>query len=139
MKSPAVWQSLVQLARYGALGLLTNVAGYMLYLGITYLGVGAKVAMSVLYCVGVCISFFGNRTWVFRSDAKMLGTTIRYIAAYAIGYVINFSILTVFVDRIGYSHAYVQAVAIVIVAIFLFISFKVFVFPRTDVINGNAG
>lgn len=139
MRSASSWQWTIQLLRYGTLGVLTNVSGYLLYLAITHLGVGSKVAMTVLYCVGVCISFIGNRNWVFGNDASVLATTIRYCAAYVVGYVINFSILAVFVDRLSFPHAYVQAVSIVIVAVFLFISFKLFVFPRSNVINGGNG
>lgn len=139
MKSAATWQSLIQLVRYGTFGILTNTAGYMLYLGVTYLGVGSKVAMTMLYCVGVCISFIGNRNWVFSSDRRILGASMRYVAAYAVGYIVNYSVLVVFVDRLGYPHAYVQAVSIVIVAIFLFAAFKLFVFPRADTMNGSVG
>lgn len=121
-------RSLIQLVRFGALGVLTNVLGYLLYLGITYVGVGPKVAMTVLYCVGVCINFIGSRNWVFRSDAKTLGTSIRYVAAYAVGYVVNYGILVVFVDRLGYPHAYVQAASIVVVACYLFVVLKFLVF-----------
>lgn len=137
--SMATRQSLIQLVRYGALGVLTNAAGYMLYLGITYLGLGAKVAMTILYCVGVCISFVGNRNWVFSSHGRMLGTSMRYLVVYAVGYAVNFSILTAFVDHLGYPHAYVQAASIMIVALFLFAAFKLFVFPHTDTMNGNVG
>ena len=123
-------RSLIQLVRFGALGVLTNVLGYVLYLGITYVGVGPKVAMTVLYCVGVCINFIGSRNWVFRSNAKMLGASMRYVAVYAIGYVVNYGILMVFVDRLGYPHAYVQAAAIVIVACYLYIALKFLVFRQ---------
>ncbi|MDR9777567.1 GtrA family protein [Rhizobium hidalgonense] len=135
----ATRQSLIQLVRYGALGVLTNTAGYVLYLGITYLGLGAKVAMTILYCVGVCISFIGNRNLVFSSHGRMLGAGMRYLVVYAVGYAVNYLILTAFVDRLGYPHAYVQAASIVIVALFLFAAFKLFVFPHTDTMNGNVG
>nr|CAD6436797.1 GtrA family protein [Rhizobium sp. Q54] len=121
-------RSLIQLVRFGALGVVTNVLGYVLYLGITYVGAGPKAAMSVLYCVGVGINFIGSRTWVFRSDTSMLGASIRYVGAYAVGYGVNYGILMAFVDRLGYPHAVVQAVAIVIVACCLYITLKFLVF-----------
>lgn len=132
MRSSAISRSLIQLVRFGALGVTTNVLGYLLYLGITYVGVEPKVAMSVLYCVGVCTNFVGSRNWVFRSDANMLGASIRYVAAYAIGYVVNYGILVVFVDHLGYPHAYVQAGAIVIVACYLYIALKFLVFRQAS-------
>lgn len=136
LKSIANWQSLTQFVRYGTLGALTNVSGYALYLGITYLGVGAKLAMTVLYCVGVCVSFVGNRQWVFGSNDGMFATTMRFLLAYAIGYLVNYAILAVFVDCLGYNHAYVQAVSIIVVALFLFATFKFFVFPRAGNMKG---
>ncbi|WP_025662197.1 GtrA family protein [Rhizobium sp. IBUN] len=129
----------IQLLRYGILGVSTNVLGFVLYLVVTHLGVGSKMAMTVLYCLGTFTGLVVNRNWVFGSDAKMVGTTIRYLAAYVVGYFINFSILALFVDRLGFSHTYVQAVSIMTVAIFLFISFKLFVFPRTLLTKGNIG
>jgi len=52
---------------------------------------------------------------------------------------VNYSILAVFVDRMGYNHAYVQAVSIIVVALFLFATFKFFVFPRAGKMNGCVG
>ena len=48
------------------------------------------------------------------------------------GYLLNFVILLTFVDRLGYTHQWVQAAAIIIVAGFLFITFKYYVFPETN-------
>ena len=136
LKSIASWQSLMQFARYGALGVVANVSGYTVYLGITHLGIGPKTAMTVLYCVGVCISFVGNRRWVFAGNDGMLATAaVRFLLAYAMGYLVNYGILAFFVDRVGYDHVYVQAVSIVVVALFLFITFKLLVFPHSS--NGN--
>jgi uncharacterized membrane protein (GlpM family) len=47
---------------------------------------------------------------------------------HASGYLCNLAILRVFVDRLGYPHQIVQAVAIFVVAAYLFLAFKMFVF-----------
>lgn len=52
----------------------------------------------------------------------------RYVLAHLFGYMLNFLILFTFVDRLGYAHQWVQALAIIFIASFLFIVFKYFVF-----------
>lgn len=63
-------------------------------------------------------------------DGHLLGAGMRYLIAHFLGYSINLAILVIFAERLGYNHALVQAVAIVTVAIYLFITLKLFVFRR---------
>ena len=117
-----------QLIRYGFVGVVSNTAIYAVYLLITYLGVEPKIAMTLVYIVGAFIGFVGNRKWTFAHHGGSFCAIIRYFLAHIFGYLLNFVILFTFVDYLGYAHQWVQAVAIVIVAGFLFIVFKNFVF-----------
>jgi putative flippase GtrA len=125
-------RSLIQLCRYGLIGIASNSAGYMIYLLITYLGVTPKIAMSLLYGVGAAVSFWGNRKLTFAHKGNQLGAGVRYVIAHCLGYFINLAILIIMVDKLGYAHQGVQVVAIFVVAIFLFFAFKFFVFRKTD-------
>jgi hypothetical protein len=49
------------------------------------------------------------------------------------GYLLNLFILLVFVDYFGYTHQVIQGIAIFIIAGFLFLVFKYFVFPKQAV------
>jgi putative flippase GtrA len=60
----------------------------------------------------------------------LLNSGARYLVAHIFGYLVNLLILLTFVDRLGYSHQWVQAAAIIVVATFLFVAFRYFVFPR---------
>ncbi|MDW3681738.1 GtrA family protein [Cupriavidus sp. CV2] len=117
--------------RYVLVGLLSNAAGYGIYLLVTWLGVRPMLAMSLLYSIGATLGFVGNRQWAFSHDGKALHSLVRYWATHLIGYGLNFSMLYFFADRLGYSHQLVQAVAVFAVAGFLFLMFNFFVFPRT--------
>lgn len=88
--------------------------------------------MSILYAVGATIGFVGNREITFGYKGSVLGSGIRYIMAQCLGYSIDLAILVVFVDKVGFPHQVVQAVAVLSVAIFLFFTFKFYVFvdPR---------
>lgn len=124
--------SAAQLIRYGLVGIASNLSGYLLFLLITYWGVEPKKAMTLLYVVGASIGFFGNRQWTFAHKGALPVSGARYFIAHLFGYMINFLILLTFVDRFGYSHQWVQAAAVFVVAGFLFMAFKYFVFPKAE-------
>lgn len=118
-----------QLIRYGLVGIATNLLGYLIYLLITYLGVEPKILITFMYPIGAAIGFFGHRQWAFAHKGAVLKSGFRYSIAHFFGYLINLLILLIFVDRLGYPHQWVQAVAIFVVAGYLFVLFKYFVFP----------
>jgi putative flippase GtrA len=124
-------KSTIQLFRYGLVGIASNLAGYMLYLLITQLGFQPKLVISLLYPLGATIGFWGNRTLTFTDKGCLIGTGVRYILAHCLGYLINLTILIVLVDKLGYAHQWAQAIAIFIVAAFLFLLFKFFVFRKS--------
>ena len=119
-----------RLLRYAVVGLVTNLLGFIGYLIITWLGAEPKIAMTFLYLVGASASFFANRRWTFSHRGSVATGGVRFAVAHVLGYLLNLSILSLFVDRLGYPHQYVQAVAILVVAGFLFVLFRWFVFPQ---------
>lgn len=119
-----------QLFNYGMVGIAGNLASYLIYLLVTYLGGTPKLTMSVLYVVTAFISFLANRKLTFSYKGGFLGSGLRFSLAHFFGYLINLSLLFVLVDRFGYPHQAVQVSAILIVAIFLFFTFKFFVFKE---------
>lgn len=123
---------LAQLVKYGIIGLLSNACGYALYLLLTELGAPPKLVMTLLYLTGALIGFFGNRRLTFSYQGGFLGSGFRYILAHTLGYGINLALLTVFVDHFGYAHQWVQAMAILVVAGYLFLTLKFFVFKASQ-------
>lgn len=130
--SKELQQSIRPMLRYIVVGLATNSLGYGLFLLATYLDVEPKVAMSFLYALGASLGFFGNRLWSFAYKGNWFGSGLRYIIAHTCGYLINFIMLFMFVDKLGYPHQLVQAIAIGVVACFLFVTFRYFVFPKEN-------
>lgn len=120
--------SLGQFLRFVVVGVLSNAVLYVAYLALTAWGVGAKTAMTIMYTTGVVQTFFFNKSWTFSFEGGSKGPFIRYCLSYAIGYVVNLATLHLFVDRLGYPHQLVQAVALVEVALLLFALHKFWVF-----------
>jgi len=117
-----------QFLRYTIVGLGSNVALYVGYLCVTSLGVGHKMAMTLLYATGILVTFLVNRNWTFRDRGNTPGTFVRYVVIYGLGYLVNFAGLYLFVDQIGYPHQIVQGALILCVAILLFLLQRYWVF-----------
>ncbi len=120
--------TIVRLIRYAVVGLATNLAGYLVYLLVTFAGVGPKVAMTILYGIGAVLSFLGNRQWTFRHAGNIWHSALGFVACHAGGYAINLLLLYVFVDLWGFPHQLVQAVAVLVVAAYLFTMLNLVVF-----------
>ena len=121
----------IQFSRYALVGLTSNFVGYLLYLLLTYAGMGHKTAMTLLYAIGVIQTFYFNRGWSFGYQGNTGGAIARYGIAYALGYLLNFGLLWIGVDRLQLPHQAVQAVAIFMVAACLFLMHRYWVFPQT--------
>lgn len=122
--------------RYAVVGMLSNLSAYLVYLLVTSLGVEPKMAMTLLYILGAAIGFFGNRQWAFEHKGSLMGAGWRYLLVHLAGYLLNLSILLAFVDVLGFPHQLVQAIAIGLVAGFLYLLFKYYVFPKTGTCVG---
>lgn len=133
---PSKNKTLRQLFSYAFIGLLTNILGYALYLLLTYFLGAPKLTMTALYSAGALISFFANRRFTFRHDGRIGVTGMRYLFAQLLGYLLNLTLLVLFVDWLGFEHQIVQAVAIVVVTIFLFVLSRFFVFAPQLAENG---
>ena len=123
---------LKQLLRYAVVGVVSNLSGYCAYLLITFFGVDPKLAMTFLYAIGAAVGFFGNRTWAFSHRGEWWRAAAGYAVAHVFGYLLNLTILYVFVDKLGYRHQIVQGIAIFVVAGYLFLAFKLVVFRATE-------
>jgi len=125
-------KSFLQLIRYGLVGLAINLTGYLVYLLITHIGGTPKTTMSILYAMGIVLAYFGNRKLTFDHQGSVLASGTRFLITQFSGYIINLLILIIMVDKLGYDHRWVQAIAILVVAAFLFTAFKFFVFKERD-------
>lgn len=121
---------LTQVVRYGVVGVLNNLLGYLIYLLVTWLWLDPKVAITLLYPVGAVTAYFGHAKYSFAYSGSTSHGVLRYVIAHLIGYSVNVLMLYVFSDRLLYPHQIVQGAAIFVVAGVLFLLFRYFVFPN---------
>ena len=121
-----------QLIRYGAVGLVSNGFAYSVYLLLTQFGIAPITTALTLYIVGAFVSYLGNYKWTFISIASHKSTLPRFILAHVFGILTQLFLLSYLYESLGINHQLAQLVTVVCVAIILFISFKLYVFPRCN-------
>lgn len=123
------WPLLAQIFRYCLVGVLNNLLGYLIYLGVTWLWLEPKLAVTMLYPVGALTAYFGQAKYSFSYQGRTHRGMFRYVIAHGIGYGVNLFLLYILVDKFMLPHQLVQAAAIFLVAGILFLLFRYFVFP----------
>ncbi len=119
-----------QLFRYAVVGIASNVGVYLLYLLATSLGLEPKVAMTLLFGIGVLQTFLFNRKWTFGHQGAHGLVFVRYCLSYGTGYLVNLLALILLVDLAGIPHQLVQGFMILVVAALLFLAQKYWVFSE---------
>jgi putative flippase GtrA len=104
--------------------------GYLIYFLLTWFWLDPRVAVTILYPVGVFIAYLGHSKYSFTYTGSHRHGLARFLLAYFIGYVVNITLLYLFSDILGFAHQFVQAGAIVVIAGTLFLLLRYFVFPQ---------
>jgi putative flippase GtrA len=118
--------------RYILVGLASNALLYLLYLGLTVTGLNPKTAMTIGYLTGVLQTFVLNKSWTFGHIGHNRPAFFRYLGAYGGCYLVQLSILYIFIDYLGMQHTIVQGVAICLMACLLFILQKYWIFSTPE-------
>lgn len=125
-KIKIIWQ----LFRYAIIGFVSNGLLFVIYLALTWAGMNYMTAMSLLYITGTLITFHANRKWTFKNNETPLPQLIKYLLTYTFGYLINILILWLGVNHFKLQHQATQAIAIILVACFIFLALKFWAFPH---------
>jgi len=125
-----VTKPLKELVRYGIVGLGLNAIGYSLYLSITYMGVEPNLTVVVCYPIATVVGFIAHKKVSFQYNGGQTNVPLlsKYIFSYAVGYILNLLLLEIGHYQLGYAHELVQGCCVFILAAFLFVMQKFFVF-----------
>ena len=109
-------KTLAQLGRFGVVGVVLNVALYVLYLILTAAGIVPIMASTMAFVVGVPLSLGAHRRLTFRvgkiSNARKLAFVVLYVAMYGV----MIGTLSVLHHGLSMPHEIAQAIAIVVAA-----------------------
>ena len=117
-----------QFAIYAIIGLTTNGLSFLVFAVLTWMGLTPECAISIIYPVQITFAFILNKAWTFSHEGRISTSAVRYLIAYIGCYVLNVTVLKFFSVYLGFSHLVVQAIAILVIALLLFLAQKYWVF-----------
>ncbi|OLF81345.1 hypothetical protein AWH62_01345 [Maricaulis sp. W15] len=120
-------------------GIVANTALFGLYLVLASWGATPPlVATSLVYAIGIVLTYLGNALWSFERARTHAHTAPRYVAAYFIGYIVQAGGLQVFLHTFSVPHQIAQLMAMACAAgsIFLLLNIWVFAANRQQRPNG---
>ncbi len=118
-----------QLIRFGAIGMLTNLIGYSLFLTLTILlEFSPYLAVSFLYPLSISTSYVLNKNHTFRKSSPQKKQKIIFLSIYFSMYVLNIFILFI-AENLFFIPSYLgQGIAVILLAIYSFIMQKKYVY-----------
>ena len=122
-----------QLIRYGIVGFVSNGLAYSAYVLITFYGVAPEAAASGIYLLGASTSYVGNYKWTFDSRSAHASALPKFVATHILGFSLQLLLISCLYRKIGLSHQLAQLVTVGCVAIFLFLSFRYYVYPKCNI------
>ncbi len=125
-------KSLGELVRFGVVGVVHNLLGYLVYLLITWLGVDPKLAVVILYPLGMVASYYLNRRWTFDHTGAVAQSMTRYVSMHVCGLLANILILYIGHDLMEFPHQLVQLFTMFFLAGVSFLVSKFLIFSSSD-------
>ena len=128
---PAIPAWMAQIFKFVLVGALNTLLDAAIYVTLTrWLGLGGRQALAkaISYGAGVINSYIWNRTWTFKSDAKILATLAPFVLTGLAGAAISSAGMQFALETIGLPEAvaFVMATAATLVWNFLVNKFVVF-------------
>ncbi|MBV5350283.1 GtrA family protein [bacterium] len=117
--------------RFAVVGLVSNAVLYLLYIILTWINLQPSAAVSLVFIVGALQTFTFNKAWTFSQRGTGARYIARYLTVYLGAYLTNIAALYVFVDRLACPHQLVQAGAVIVIGVLLFLVQRYWVFPSS--------
>jgi len=124
-----------RLMRYIAVGLLANLAGYVLFLVFLIAGMAPVPASGITYVVMVSASYLANRKWAFRSQGSHARDLPRYLLAYGIGLLV--ALISMYVLSAILHPALAQIVVTGLAAVVIYASLELLRFGKQESRHAN--
>jgi putative flippase GtrA len=120
-------QLFLQLIRYSLVGFLNTFFGFTIILIFMTLGYSPYISNALGYILGSLLSYWLNYRWTFSSGTGSR-SYLKYLSAICISYILNISVLFLFVEFFHFPIVTAQLFGVVIYSLSIFIFCRYFVF-----------
>jgi putative flippase GtrA len=114
--------------RYLAFGIVSNIILLVVFWITVWGGIAPELATAVLYVVGIVVSYFGHRSYSFRSTEPHRIAIPAYVMIHCVGIAVVVAAQAIFSRAIGLNPVAVQLAATALVTVFLFVMLQRVVF-----------
>jgi putative flippase GtrA len=121
---------LVQLIRFGLVGVSNTLLTVIVFAGLTRAGVPAPAAAAVGFAAGAANGYRLNRRWTFRSAARGRGTIVRYVAVQLLGALLSAAGVALATSDLQLRHLLAEAVVLPVVTLITYSLSRRLVFGR---------
>ena len=87
--------------RFLIVGASVNLALFGLFALLIALNVDYRIAMTMTYALGICLSFYMNRNWSWKAENKVYKSLLWYIGIYLVAYIIYANLMIFLVSKMG--------------------------------------
>lgn len=119
-----------QFLRYGAVGVVTNLILYLLFVALNAVGLTPIRAMTASFAAGCVLTYFAHGRYSFRYGATNLALLVKYVFVYGSAYALNLTGLWFGTARLGLSPRLVQVAMVVLIGVYLFLLARFVVFRK---------
>lgn len=127
---------MLQLAKYILVGAANTLLGYGIIFGCMYLlGLGAEISNLIGYTLGLVVSYLMHRNFTFQSTQKRQPEALRFVAVFAVAYLLNLGALMLLIHRLHVHEGVSQVIAGVVYIGGSFLMQKFYVFRDAKAVS----
>ena len=101
----------LSIARYIGVGAFNTLFGYSIILSAMYLGINPYLSNLIGYGLGLILSFFLQKMWVFPGSGNSASKFLKFILVFGIAYLANLAVLLILVNKISLNVYFSQMLA----------------------------
>ena len=122
----------IKLAKYISVGFLNTFFGYLTIFSAMYLGVNPYSSNLIGYGLGILLSFYLQKSWVFASTGNLLRKFLRFMLVFTVAYLANLIILFTSIEKLNVNEYLSQVIGGLCYLTIGYFANKFFVFKDTD-------
>lgn len=121
-----------QQIRFLFVGGINTLIGYGSYALFLYLGLNYIIANTLATIIGILNSYLWNRKFTFKSKANVKKEILKFIAVYAVSYILGLIAITLFVKKIGMNEYIAGLLNLIVTTLISWFGHKYFSFKNRE-------